>query len=69
MISDFPEPTWTTASVIGSNNYKFVSTPTKISHNIKQYQCDAGRVTAPPVLEVREASVLAADAAIILSEN
>ena len=51
--------------MIGSNNYKFVSTPTKISHNIKQYECDAGRVTAPPVLEVREASVLAAETAII----
>lgn len=60
MISYFPQPISTTASVNSSTNYNFISTHNKISHSITQYSCDAGKVTAPPVLEAIEGPVLAA---------
>ena len=60
--SDFPEPTWTTASLINSNDHKLQKLELEIiiDRNIKQYSCDARIVTAPTVLEVIEAPVLPA---------
>ena len=64
--SDFPEPTWTTASLISSNDHKlyfntYQNLEIIIDHNIKQYSQNAGIVTAPTVLEVIEAPVPAAE--------
>ena len=65
--NDLPEPTWTTAaSLISSNDHKlyfhtYQSLEIIIDHNIKQYSCDAGIVTAPTVFEVTETLVPAGE--------